>query len=107
MHLSLSQADVDFVFDVVIMTLDPSSNMLCFNVTILEDDRPETTKFFNISVIPEDPELVSSRQEITVAIGPTDEPPTPSLSQTALAVYRYIIFYSFELYISYNIICCS
>jgi hypothetical protein len=68
---------VDFMFDPIVRVLRPPENQICFNVTILGDDRQEDLKMFNVSVFPEDEELRSSRAEITVAImSDITQPPT-------------------------------
>ena len=66
------------MFNPIIRVLQPSENQICFNVTILGDDRREDLKKFNISVFPEDEEFRSSRAEVTVAImsNMTLPPPT-------------------------------
>ena len=65
------------MFDPIIRVLRPPENQICFNVTILGDDRQEDLKMFNVSVFAEDEELRSSRAEITVAImSDITQPPT-------------------------------
>jgi hypothetical protein len=84
---------VDFLFNPIIRVLQPSENQICFNVTILGDDRREDLKKFNVSVFPEDEELRSSRAEVTVAImsnmtlpPPTSGPPTVEFSLDVYSV---------------------
>ena len=69
---------MDFAFDPIFRVLLPSESQICFNVTILGDDRRQDLKKFNVSVFPEEEELRSSRAEVTVVIQSEITPPPPT-----------------------------
>ena len=73
----------DFVLMPTVLTLPSVDTEICFNVTIMDDSRPEGSERFGIRIL-SGPEVMTFRSDVNVTITDQDmvptEPPPPGIS---------------------------